>query len=48
MALQQNIDHARPERFTEVLTRTADELARLRKWHADRTLPLLRLPVRPC
>ena len=44
MALQQNIDHARPEHFTEVLTRTADELARLRKWHADGTLPLLRLP----
>lgn len=44
MALQQSIDHARPEHFTEVLARTADELARLRKWHADGTLPLLRLP----
>ena len=44
MALQQNIDHARPANFTELLARTADELARLHKQHAEGTLPLLRLP----
>ncbi len=44
MALQQNIDHARPANFTELLARTADELARLHKHHAEGTLPLLRLP----
>ena len=46
MALQQNIDHARTSHFNEVLLRTADALAHLRKHHADGTLPLLRLPER--
>src|SRR3954454_21237643 len=46
MALQQNIDHARSGHFTDVLARTADVLAHLRKHHADGTLPLLRLPER--
>ena len=46
MALQQNIDHARSTHFAEVLPRTADALAHLRKQHADGSLPLLRLPER--
>ena len=44
MALQQSIDHARPENFAAVLTRTGEALAWLRARHADGTLPLLRLP----
>jgi glucose-6-phosphate isomerase len=44
MAIKQSIDHARPNNFTEVLGRTAEALASLRKRHADGSLPLLRLP----
>src|SRR5262249_14194211 len=44
MALQQNIDHARPANFSEVLARTGEALAKIRKQHADGSLPLLRLP----
>ena len=46
MALQQNIDYARPAHFAEVLARTGDELARLRTLHAHGKLPLLWLPER--
>jgi glucose-6-phosphate isomerase len=44
MALKQSIDHARPDNFAEVLSRTGPALALLRARHADGTLPLLRLP----
>jgi glucose-6-phosphate isomerase len=44
MALKQSIDQARPANFTEVLARTGDALGKLRKQHADGTLPLLHLP----
>jgi glucose-6-phosphate isomerase len=44
MALKQSIDQARPANFAEVLARTGATLASLRARHADRTLPLLRLP----
>src|SRR4029077_20364055 len=46
MALQQNIDYARPANFADVLARTGDELARLRTHHAHGTLPLLQLRER--
>ena len=44
MALRQSLDHARAPGFAETLARTAPALASLRARHADRTLPLLRLP----
>src|SRR4051812_50151216 len=44
MALKQSINQARPANFAEVLARTGATLASLRARHADRTLPLLRLP----
>src|SRR3954451_16643117 len=44
MALKQSIDQARPVNFAGVLARTGAALASLRARHADRTLPLLRLP----
>ncbi len=44
MALKQSIDHARPDNFAAVLSRTGEALAWLRARHADGTLPLLHLP----
>jgi len=44
MALTQSIEHAHPAQFEDTLARTGDALNRLRARHADRTLPLLRLP----
>jgi glucose-6-phosphate isomerase len=42
--LNQSIELASAPGFPEVLARTGDALASLRKRHADSTLPLLRLP----
>ncbi len=54
MSLVQSIDFARAERvgrhgvqaadLADMLARTADAVAQLRAWHADGSLPLLRLP----
>ncbi len=44
MALKQSIDQARPQNFTEVLTRTSEALDHIRARHSDGTLPLLHLP----
>jgi glucose-6-phosphate isomerase len=44
MPLQQSIEHAQPNNFAEVLSRTGEALDFLRARHTDGKLPLLRLP----
>ena len=44
MPFKQSIDHARPDDFAPMLSRTGEALAWLRARHADGTLPLLHLP----